>query len=157
MTSTFRLFSVTFVVSVFFAACASHTQGQTTQIFRVRTFVAPAYPAAARMARVQGKVDVDMQINADGAVMSVAVKSHPLFQRYVEEALKQWRFEPLAEPALLHVIVNFEMEGCDHVKPDPLGEAQVHETRVRADLPGTVHVSTCSNFITTTNSDSVSR
>lgn len=109
------------------------------------------------MARVQGKAEADLQIGADGAVTSVAVKSHPLFQRYVEQALKQWRFEPLTEAATLHAVVNFEFESCDHVKPDPLGSAQVRETRVSADLPGTVNVSTCTDFVIVTTSDPVSR
>ena len=158
MTFKFRYFlAVTLFVGVFFAACLSQTQGETTQILDLRTFVAPAYPALARMSRVQGKADADIHINANGTIASLAVKSHPLFQRYVEKALEQWRFESLTEPATLHVVVNFEIETCPHAKLGALGEAQVRETRVSAVLPGTVTVGTCTDFVTTTTSDPVSR
>jgi len=158
MTFTLRhVYALTLFVGIFISISLSQTNRESSQVLHLSRFAAPAYPAAARMARIQGKADVDLQISADGAVTSVMVKSHPLFQRYVEEALKQWRFESLTEPATLHVVVNFEIEGCDHVKPEPLGSAQVRETRVSADLPGKVIVSTCADFIITTNSDPVSR
>lgn len=157
MTFTFRhLYTATLIVAIFFSPSLAQAQVASAQVLHLQRFVAPAYPAAARMARVQGKADVELQINADGAVRSVAVKSHPLFQRYVEEALKQWHFEPLTESAVLHVVVNFEFESCDHVAPEPLGSAQVRETRVSADLPGTINVGTCTDFIIV-NSDSVPR
>lgn len=157
MTFRFRYaYALTLFVGLVVAASPCQTQPKSAGVLHLSRFVAPAYPAAARMARVQGKADVELQINADGTVTSVAVKSHPLFQRYVEQALKQWRFEPLTEPATLHAVVNFEFESCDHIKPDPLGSAQVRETRVSADLPGMVKVSTCTDFVVTT-SDAVSR
>jgi TonB family protein len=152
-------YALTLFVGIVVATSPCQTQSESTPVLHLSRFVAPAYPAAARMARIQGKAQAGLQISADGTVASVIVKSHPLFQRYVEEALKQWRFEPLTEPASLHVEVNFEIESCDHmhIKPEPLGSAQVRETRVSADLPGTVNVSTCADFIITSNSDAVSR
>jgi len=144
-------------VGIFISTSLSQTNHEPAQVLHLSRFVAPAYPAAARLARVQGKADVDLQIKTDGTVTSVAVKSHPLFQRYVEAALKQWRFESLTEPATLHVVVDFEIESCDHVAPEPLGSAQVRETRVSADLPARIDVGTCTDFIIASSSDPLSR
>ena len=137
------------VTMVFFGvlvfSSTSHSQNEATQALRVRRFVAPAYPALARTARIQGEADASIRINTDGTVASVELTAHSILRGYVEKALKQWQFDPLTAPAILNVVVNFELESCP-------GAVDVHETRVTADLPGNVHVGTCSDVITASSS-----
>jgi len=77
--------------------------------------VAPVYPAAARMARVQGNVTVEAHVEADGQVQSVhVVKSVPLLDRAAVTAVKQWQYSPLLlngtpTPFVLTVTVSFNL------------------------------------------------
>jgi TonB family protein len=60
--------------------------------------VEPIYPAAAKAAGVQGTVKVEFVINAAGEVESArALEGHELLQPAAIEAVKQWRFEPIAQ------------------------------------------------------------
>ena len=87
--------------------------------FHVVRFVAPAYPALARTGRMQGKVTASIHINGDGSVASTTITmAHPVFHRYVEKALNQWKFEPVGVPATLDVVVDFKFDECRHVKSD---------------------------------------
>jgi uncharacterized protein len=57
--------------------------------------VKPDYPTAARYARTQGDVVLEVTIGADGAVTKTRVlQSIPLLDGAAEEAVKQWRFAP---------------------------------------------------------------
>jgi TonB family protein len=61
----------------------------------VVTFVAPAYPRAAKDRRIFGKTVTRVTINRDGTVAEVkTISAHPVFESYVLETLKQWRFKP---------------------------------------------------------------
>jgi periplasmic protein TonB len=55
----------------------------------------PAYPADAKAARIQGTVELTVDIGADGKVISVAVLSGPpeLVQSAVD-AVRQWVYQP---------------------------------------------------------------
>lgn len=57
--------------------------------------VAPSYPPTARRARIQGTVEVEAAIAADGSVESVRVLAgHPWLAPAAEEAMKGWRYAP---------------------------------------------------------------
>ncbi len=105
------------------------------------TFVAPAYPRAAKGKRIQGTAIAEITIGFDGRVVDVkTVSAHPVFAGYVVSALKQWRFKPLTKESTLRVTTKFEF------LDDP-GEAGnkcpvIPETHVSADLPTFVHVTT---------------
>ena len=87
-------------------------------------------------------------MRADGMADSVkVVMAHRVFREHVEEALKQWAFEPTGKPVLLKVTVKFSLtEDCDKTPAESL-----NETRVQADLPNTVFINTCIEPITVTN------
>jgi TonB family protein len=64
---------------------------------KIATYVAPAYPARANERRVEGWVDVEFTIRADGTVrdVSIANASHETyFRREAVAAVEQWKFEP---------------------------------------------------------------
>jgi|SRR5579863_4159351 len=129
-------------------SCSLACLGQTSSVpaLHVKKFVAPAYPNLARKDRFEGTTTSEVQVRADGTVESVKVTmAHPLFSAHVEQALKQWVFEPTGAPTTLKVRVKFSLvEGCDRVPVESLSE-----TRVEADLPDTVSVSTCIEAIVT--------
>ena len=61
---------------------------------KVRTKVAPDYPALARQLNVTGKVKIEATIAADGHVTATrTVGGSPLLVTPAAEALKKWRFE----------------------------------------------------------------
>ncbi len=106
------------------------------------TFVAPAYPRAAKEKRIQGTAIDEIMIGQNGQVLDVKTASaHPVFADYVISALKQWRFKPLTKESTLRVTTKFEFldkdcsEGTDQY---PI----ISETHVSADLPTFVHVTT---------------
>jgi TonB family protein len=75
----------------------------------VVTFVAPAYPRAAKDQRIMRKTLTRITVNRDGAVTEVkTIVAHPIFEDYVLEALKQWRFKPSDQEHALQVTCSFE-------------------------------------------------
>ncbi len=57
--------------------------------------VAPVYPAAAKMARVQGVVVIELVIGTDGTVGEAWVRrSIPLLDQAALDAVVEWRYEP---------------------------------------------------------------
>jgi len=57
--------------------------------------VAPLYPAAARLARIEGDVVLEALIDLQGNVVNLAVvRSVPLLDQAALEAVRQWRYEP---------------------------------------------------------------
>lgn len=74
---------------------------------KVRTRVAPDYPALARQLNVTGKVKIEATIAADGHVTATrTVGGSPLLVTPATEALKKWRFE--AGPKETTEIVEFD-------------------------------------------------
>jgi protein TonB len=77
--------------------------------------VAPAYPAAARAARVEGFVIIDAIIGPDGKVQNARViRSNPLLDAAALEAVRQWEYTPTrlnGAPIaiLMTVTVNFRL------------------------------------------------
>jgi len=57
--------------------------------------VAPAYPPAAKQARIQGTVRFDVIIGADGFVKNIQVVSgEPMLIPAAMDAVKQWVYKP---------------------------------------------------------------
>jgi protein TonB len=75
--------------------------------------VKPPYPAAAKMARVEGSVALQAVIGKDGSIQNLRVISgHPLLTSAALEAVKQWRYKPYylnGEPVEVEtqIVVNF--------------------------------------------------
>ena len=75
--------------------------------------VQPVYPALARQARVEGAVQLEVEIGEDGKVTDArVVKSVPLLDQAAIDAVKQWEYTPMmkggvAVPVVMTVTVNF--------------------------------------------------
>ena len=78
--------------------------------------VKPVYPEAAREARIQGMVILELSIGKDGAVTSAKVlRSIPELDQAAIDAATQWKFTPtmkdgVAVPVVLAVTVNFKLQ-----------------------------------------------
>lgn len=117
----------------------------------VVTFVAPAYPRAAKDQRKMGKTLTRIKISPQGSVTEVkTVSANPVFENYVLEALKQWRFKPSAEEHALEVTCSFEFieDKCEGTNEHPI----TSETYVSAELPTVVHIKTGLQCVETSNS-----
>lgn len=57
--------------------------------------VAPQYPNMARSMNIQGTVKADVLVAPNGSMKSVEIKGgHPLFVQSVQNALREWKWEP---------------------------------------------------------------
>lgn len=76
--------------------------------------VQPNYPAAARTARQEGIVSVEVNISESGDVVSARVVSGPPFLRgAAESAARQWKFRPSArdgKPLVTVTTINFRFK-----------------------------------------------
>jgi TonB family protein len=64
---------------------------------KVVTYVAPVYPARALDRGLQGWVDLEFTVGADGKTRDITVanaSNDSLFRREAMDAVKQWQFEP---------------------------------------------------------------
>jgi TonB family protein len=69
--------------------------------------VAPQYPSMARSMNIQGSVKADVLVAPNGSMKSVEIKGgHPLFVQSVENALREWKWEPAAHET--HEIVELK-------------------------------------------------
>lgn len=79
--------------------------------------VQPAYPQIARMARIQGAVQLRAIISKDGTIENLVVESgHPMLATAAINAVKQWRYRPYLlnhEPVEVgtEITVNFVLGG----------------------------------------------
>ena len=122
------------------------------QIPAMVAFVAPAYPRLARDARIAGRTLTRITINRYGAVTEVkTISTHRVFEAYVVEALKHWRFQPSDQEHQLEVICSFEFVGglCEGTIQHPT----TSETHVSADLPTVVHIRTSVQCVERDDSD----
>jgi len=104
-------------------------------------FVAPAYPRSAKDQRIMGKTLTRLTINRDGLVTEAeTIMAHRVFEDYVLQALKQWRFQPTDHEYTIEVTCVFEfIEGkCEGSDLHPI----TSETHVSAELPKVVHIKT---------------
>ena len=119
----------------------------------VVTFVAPAFPRAAKDQRKMGKTITRVRVSPEGSVSEVkTVSANAVFEKYVLEALKQWRFQPSETEHLLEVTCSFEFiqNECEGSNDHPV----TSETYVSAELPTVVHIKTGLQCIETTVSQS---
>jgi TonB family protein len=116
----------------------------------VVTFVAPAYPRAAKDQRKMGKTLTRITVNRDGAVTEVkTISANAVFEDYVLEALRQWRFKPSDQEHTLQVTCSFEFidDKCEGTNQHPI----TSETLVSAELPTVVHIKTGLQCVETSN------
>jgi TonB family protein len=107
----------------------------------VVSFVAPAYPRAAKDQRKMGKTITRVRVSPEGSVSEVkTVSANAVFEQYVLEALKQWRFQPSEKEHTLEVTCSFEFiqNECEGSNEHPV----TAETYVSAELPTVVHIKT---------------
>ena len=77
--------------------------------------VQPQYPAPAKIAHVQGKVELAASISKDGTIENLRVLAgHPMLVRAAIEAVRQWRYRPYIlnnEPVEVEtqITVNFSL------------------------------------------------
>ncbi|WP_290890882.1 TonB family protein, partial [Arenimonas sp.] len=72
----------------------------------------PAYPAAAARSGITGDITVEISIAADGSVSDVrVVRAQPrgAFEREVLATVRDWRFQPMDQPATLTRTFTFRM------------------------------------------------
>ena len=117
----------------------------------VVTFVAPAYPRAAKDQRKMGKTVTRIKVGSDGSVTEVkTVSANPVFENYVLAALKQWRFQTSSGEHILEITNSFEFieNECEGTNVHPI----TSETYVSAELPNLVHIKTGLQCAETNNS-----
>jgi TonB family protein len=75
---------------------------------KIRSKVAPEYPALARQVNVTGKVKISVTISPEGRVVNTKVLGgSPLLTEAANTAVKQWRYEPAAKESTEIVEVDF--------------------------------------------------
>jgi TonB family protein len=78
--------------------------------FQPELLVAPNYPPLARQTRIQGNVEVQVDVDADGnAVNPVIVLGHPLLQGAVLDSVRNWKFSANSFNQQNRVIVEFDL------------------------------------------------
>ena len=88
-----------------------------------------------------GKTITRLKISRQGTVTdSTSVSANAIFEKYVLEALKQWRFQPTDTEHILEVTVSFEFtqNECEGTSEHPV----TSEIYVMADLPTYVRIKT---------------
>ena len=72
---------------------------------------APSYPELAKRMHVTGKVRVEVDIAASGAVNNARlVGGNPVFEKSAIDAVKQWRFEPASKETKAVIVLEFAGE-----------------------------------------------
>jgi TonB family protein len=92
----------------------------------------PVYPALARLARIQGDVEVTVRVRQDGSVESAAIESgHPILAPAALESAKKSQFEchECGEAVTLYAMkYKFQIisrgypKDCDYAEKQPLAE-----------------------------------
>jgi len=95
-----RIVTVTFVV-IALTLSALYLPAQESR--KAISHPAPVYPEAARRLLLEGTVKVQVVVASDGHIREVKViGGHPLLVDAVQEALKNWKYEPASnESAVL--------------------------------------------------------
>ena len=120
------------------------------------TFVAPAYPRLANDGRMMGTTVTRIIVGKNGEVIEADIASaHPVFAKYVLDALKQWKFVPSEQEYVFEVTCRFEFYPDECLRED--GKPITPETIVSAKLPTEVLIRTSERCITITTSDPVER
>jgi TonB family protein len=78
--------------------------------------VQPEYPDKARLARIEGSVEVELTIDQSGSVQKVrGMNGNPILLQAAEEAARQWKYPPFSAdsttlPAVTLVKFNFKLD-----------------------------------------------
>jgi hypothetical protein len=75
---------------VFLLLCGT-AFGQEHKVLINRAVLVP-YPDFARRARIQGDARVTLRLRIDGSAEILDVKSHPVFEKAIREAIPKFRF-----------------------------------------------------------------
>jgi TonB family protein len=74
---------------------------------KITARVDPYYPRLARSMNIRGVVKADVLVAPNGTVKSLEIKGgHPLFVQSVQDAVRQWKWEP--GPRETHEIVELK-------------------------------------------------
>ncbi|MEW6736139.1 MAG: TonB family protein [Acidobacteriota bacterium] len=72
--------------------------------------VIPVYPPLARRKRVEGKVVIAIQVDANGVVTEVEfLEGNALFKPVTLQAAPQWSFQKSANGMKGHIVFNFKL------------------------------------------------
>lgn len=121
---------------------------------QVHRFVAPTYPIAAWIGRVEGVVTADLTVGPDGKVQMVeVVPQYPILRDSVESALKQWTFQPTVRTESVRVTTVFHLDtDCPQTgSTQPETNYYVY-TKVVADLPSSLEIRSCLPIVKTNSS-----
>ncbi|HEX8565478.1 MAG TPA: energy transducer TonB [Pyrinomonadaceae bacterium] len=85
---------------------------------RAKSLPAPVYPAAAQAVKASGAVNVKVEIDEQGKVISAAaVSGHPLLRRAAEQAAVEAKFNPLllsGQPVSVSGILVYKFGGSSN-------------------------------------------
>jgi TonB family protein len=83
----------------------------------VHSMEVPQYPALALQARVQGVVEMIVNVSATGEVTNATVDTgHPLLNALSVENIKTWRFVPASDgkSSRLHITYSYKLDDSLH-------------------------------------------
>ncbi len=131
---------ITLLTLISAAQLMAQAAGTENDIPVVTAFVAPAYPRGAKEQRIVGTTLTHISVNRAGVVTELrTIRAHPVFESYVVEALKKWRFMSSDKEHTLQITCSFEMDDkCEGTDKHPI----TSETYVSAELPTVVHIKT---------------
>lgn len=116
-----------FVVTTTLSQVAPGSEGQVT----LSRLSPPVFPPLARVARVNGEVEIALQVRQDGSVESAAVvKGHPLLKAAALDSARQSEFEcrecgeGLTAYTLLYTFAYTSTDSC--CKPEEISQGTTH-------------------------------
>jgi len=83
------------IISAAMVPAMRPVSSSTKQRPAVASAVAPAYPVLAVASNTSGTVEVEVEVNAAGEVISArSINGHPLLREKAENTARRWRFIP---------------------------------------------------------------
>ncbi len=106
----------------------SAAENQPCPADKVKYFVVPAYPEAARKARKQATITAHLTIQSSGAANVEIESPNPAFAEEVRAALHKWRFAPSATGETLTATFTFALAGnpSDHASTTVSGASALY-------------------------------